>query len=65
MLKPASDRPRLVLASASARRLQLLTQVGIEPDKLLPAEIDEAKQPRNGGTIRQADCDVTETKVRA
>jgi septum formation protein len=42
MLKPASDRPRLVLASASARRLQLLTQVGIEPDKLLPAEIDEA-----------------------
>ena len=42
MLKPNSDRPRLVLASASARRLQLLTQVGIEPDKLLPAEIDEA-----------------------
>jgi septum formation protein len=42
MLKPASDRPRLVLASASARRLQLLGQIGIEPDKLLPAEIDEA-----------------------
>lgn len=42
MLKPATDRPRLVLASASARRLQLLGQVGIEPDKLLPAEIDEA-----------------------
>jgi septum formation protein len=36
-----SDRPRLVLASASARRLQLLAQVAIEPDKLLPAEIDE------------------------
>jgi septum formation protein len=44
MLKPASDRPRLVLASASARRLQLLAQIGIEPDRLLPAEIDEAPQ---------------------
>ncbi len=42
MLKTTTDRPRLVLASASARRLQLLGQVGIEPDKLLPAEIDEA-----------------------
>lgn len=44
MLKSASDRPRLVLASASARRLQLLAQIGIEPDRLLPAEIDEAPQ---------------------
>jgi septum formation protein len=44
MLDPPSDRPRLVLASASARRLQLLGQIGIEPDKLLPAEIDEAPQ---------------------
>ena len=44
MLKSVSDRPRLVLASASARRLQLLAQIGIEPDRLLPAEIDEAPQ---------------------
>lgn len=44
MLQSASDRPRLVLASASPRRLQLLAQVGIEPDKLLPADIDEAPQ---------------------
>ena len=41
MLKSVSDRRLLVLASASPRRLQLLGQVGIEPDKLLPAEIDE------------------------
>jgi septum formation protein len=41
MLKSLSERPRLVLASASPRRLQLLGQIGIEPDKLLPAEIDE------------------------
>jgi septum formation protein len=41
MLKTPSERPRLVLASASPRRLQLLGQVGIEPDKLLPADVDE------------------------
>ncbi len=41
MLKTAPLRPRLVLASASPRRLQLLNQIGIEPDKLLPAELDE------------------------
>jgi septum formation protein len=32
---------RLVLASASPRRLALLQQVGIEPDAVDPAEIDE------------------------
>ena len=32
---------RLVLASASPRRLALLQQIGIEPDALLPADIDE------------------------
>jgi septum formation protein len=46
MLKSVADRPRLVLVSASPRRLQLLGQIGIEPDKLLPAEIDEAPQRR-------------------
>ncbi len=46
MLKVANDRPRLILASASPRRLQLLGQVGIEPDKLLPADIDEMPQRR-------------------
>lgn len=41
---------RLVLASASPRRLALLQQIGIEPASLLPAEIDEtprkAEPPR-------------------
>ena len=32
---------KLVLASGSPRRLALLNQIGIEPDLLLPAEIDE------------------------
>jgi len=34
-------RPKLVLASGSPRRLALLNQGGIEPDELLPADIDE------------------------
>jgi septum formation protein len=31
----------LILASASPRRLELLKQVGITPDKIVPADIDE------------------------
>jgi len=34
-------KPHLVLASASPRRLELLRQVGVEPDIIDPAEIDE------------------------
>ena len=41
----------LVLASGSPRRVQLLAQAGIEPDRLLPAQIDEtpfkAEHPRS------------------
>ncbi|THD64886.1 Maf family nucleotide pyrophosphatase [Phenylobacterium sp.] len=33
--------PRLVLASASPRRLDLLRQIGIEPDAVEAAEVDE------------------------
>ncbi len=38
----ASETPRLVLASASPRRLDLLRQIGVEPDAVDSAEIDEA-----------------------
>lgn len=34
-------KPRLVLASASPRRLALLRQIGIEPDDIVPADVDE------------------------
>jgi len=34
-------RPKLVLASGSPRRLGLINQIGIEPDALRPADIDE------------------------
>src|SRR5205814_9868087 len=37
-------RPKLVLASGSPRRLSLINQVGIEPDALRPADIDETPQ---------------------
>lgn len=33
--------PRLVLASASPRRLELLARIGIVPDAVVPADIDE------------------------
>lgn len=34
-------RPQLVLASGSPRRLQLLDQIGYQPDHISPADIDE------------------------
>lgn len=39
-------RASLVLASASPRRLALLRQIGIEPDLIEPADIDETPLPR-------------------
>lgn len=41
MSQTDNARPQLVLASASPRRLDLLRQVGIEPDRVAPADIDE------------------------
>lgn len=43
MVKPGS--PRLILASASPRRLQLLEQVGLKPDLTAPTHIDETPHP--------------------
>lgn len=34
-------KPPLILASASPRRLELLRQIGIDPDHIIPADIDE------------------------
>lgn len=42
----APSVPRLVLASASPRRLDLLAQVGITPASVLPADIDETPTPK-------------------
>lgn len=44
------SRPDLVLASASPRRVELLAQIGVTPDRIDPADIDEtplkAETPR-------------------
>lgn len=42
---------QLVLASASPRRLELLRRIGVEPDRVQPADIDETEIP--GETPRQ------------
>jgi septum formation protein len=38
------DIPRMILASASPRRVDLLAQIGIVPDQIIPAHIDETPQ---------------------
>lgn len=43
-------RPKLVLASASPRRLELLRQIGLVPDSVDPADLDETPHP--GETAR-------------
>ena len=42
----ASSKLRLILGSASPRRKELLAQLGISPDAILPPEIDE--DPKKG-----------------
>lgn len=55
--------PSLILASASPRRLALLQQIGIEPDHLLPADIDEA--PRKLETPRALALRLAKEKAAA
>jgi len=44
-LPKTEPKAPLVLASASPRRLALLRQIGVEPDLVEPAEVDETPQP--------------------
>lgn len=57
------ERPRLVLASASPRRLTLLAQVGITPDALRPASIDESAA--RGETPRRVAIRLAREKAEA
>jgi septum formation protein len=52
----------LVLASASPRRLDLLRQIGITPDRVDPADIDET--PRRGELPTAHAVRLAEAKVR-
>lgn len=40
------EPPRLILGSASPRRRELLAQLGLVPDAILPPDIDETPRPR-------------------
>jgi septum formation protein len=55
--------PRLVLASGSPRRLTLLGQIGITPDALRPASIDET--PRRGEMPRTLAARLARAKAEA
>lgn len=59
----AELRPKLVLASASPRRLALLAQVGIEPDALRPTTIDET--PAKGEAPRTLAIRLARAKAEA
>ncbi len=59
----ATLKPKLVLASASPRRLALLAQVGIEPDALRPTSIDET--PKKGEAPRSLVVRLARAKAEA
>jgi septum formation protein len=56
-------RPKLVLASGSPRRLALLNQAGIEPDQLIPSELDE--MPHKGELPRALATRLARAKAAA
>jgi septum formation protein len=61
-------RPKLILASASPRRLALLQQAGLDADALLPADIDETPQrfelPRSLAVRLASEKAAAATKIR-
>jgi len=54
---------RLVLASASPRRLELLARIGVVPDAVIPADIDET--PLRGELPRPYACRMAAEKAAA
>ena len=56
-------RPELVLASASPRRVELLALVGITPDRIEPADIDET--PLKGETPPRLAARLAVSKAQA
>jgi septum formation protein len=61
--RDARPAPKLVLASGSPRRLTLLAQVGIVPDALRPASIDE--KPKRGEMPRGLVARLARAKAEA
>jgi len=58
-----ASRPELILASASPRRLALLNQIGIEPEHLVPAHVDET--PNKGELPRRLALRLADMKAVA
>jgi septum formation protein len=58
-----AGRIKLVLASGSPRRLALLAQIGIEPDRIMPVTIDET--PRKRETPRNLSRRLAREKIDA
>lgn len=52
------SQPRLILGSASPRRLELLAQIGIVPAEIMPADIDETPRKQENA------CDYTRRMAR-
>ncbi|ADG11566.1 septum formation protein Maf [Caulobacter segnis] len=63
MAQTTAAQPALVLASASPRRLDLLAQVGVTPDRVDPADIDET--PLRDETPRRHALRLAQEKARA
>ena len=57
------SRPELVLASASPRRIELLALIGITPDRIDPADIDET--PLKDETPSRLAVRLARTKAQA
>ena len=57
------SRPELVLASASPRRIELLALIGITPDRIDPADIDET--PLKDETPSRLAARLARTKAQA
>lgn len=58
-----SNSQKLILASASPRRLSLLEQAGITPDHIIPADIDET--PVKDELPRELAARLSREKARA
>ncbi|MDP6788366.1 MAG: nucleoside triphosphate pyrophosphatase [Rhodospirillales bacterium] len=57
------DRPRLILASESPRRRDLLKQIGIVPDQIVSPQVDETQRPEEKPAALAAR--LAEAKARA
>lgn len=63
LMDKTGQRPLLVLASASPRRVELLSQIGLAPDRICPADIDET--PHRNELPRQYARRMADEKARA